>query len=541
MTPSDFELLQAYAHDGSQEAFATLVKRHVDLVYSAALRQIRSLPLAEEVAQSAFVELARQAATLKPDTILTAWLYTVTRRKAIDVVRHESSRQLREQIAVELAAMKTSDSHWKEIESLLDEAMETLNETDRSAILLRYFENKSLREVGESLGASDNAAQKRVTRAVEQLREYFSRNGIKIGGAGLVTLVSANAVQAAPVVLSAMISSTVVVGAAIKTTATVATAGKTLIMTTTQKTFVTILFVAAASVGIYEARQSATLRAKVQSLEQQQHQTVPADKTQELIRERDEAKQQLAELREEMERLNRNSAELIKLRGEVARLRGDATRTNDPTQVAMKAWLNRVAQLKERLKQNPEASIPELDLLEEEDWLAAVKDRQLASDNEYRRALSTLRGAGENKFGSLANSALQKFLEANGHKFPTDIAQLREFFEPPVSDAMLQRWQIAPAKTVSNIGGVGDRIITEKEAVDDVLDSRIAIGERGYGSTDFLSSLTSETLKPVYKAFAEENKGVSGPPDFSRLFSYATTLEQKSAVQKLIERETVRK
>ena len=536
---TDSELLQQFARDRSEKAFATLVSRHVDLVYSAALRQVRSSQLAEEVAQTVFLDLSRSADKLKSDTILTAWLYTVTRRKAIDVVRHESSRQLREQIAVELAAMKTPDAHWKEIEPLLDEAMETLDETDRSAILLRYFENKSLREVGESLGASDDAAQKRVMRAVEQLREYFSRKGVTIGGAGLVTLVSANAAQAAPIALSALISSAVITGGTVSTAGLVG-AGKTLIMTTAQKTFVTIVLVSAAGVGIYEARQSATLRAKVQPLEPQQ-QTVPADKTQELIRERDDATQQLAELREEIDRLNRNSAELVKLRGEVARLRGDATRTNDPTQVAMKAWLNRVAQLKERLQQNPAAGIPELELLEEEDWLAAVKDQALDSENGYRRAMSTLRGAGENKFSTLAHPALQKYLEANFNKFPTDITQLSEFFDASVNAAMLQRWQIVPGKTVSNIG-VGNWIITEKEAVDDLLDSRIAIGERGYGSTDFLSSLISETLKPVYKAYSAENKDSPVAEDyFSRLLSYATTPEQKSAVQKLIEQKAVRK
>ena len=542
MTPSDFELLQAYAHDGSQEAFATLVKRHVDLVYSAALRQIRSLPLAEEVAQSAFVELARQAATLKPDTILTAWLYTVTRRKAIDVVRHESSRQLREQIAVELAAMKTSDAHWKEIEPLLDEAMETLNETDRSAILLRYFENKSLREVGESLGASDNAAQKRVTRAVEQLREYFSRNGIKIGGAGLVTLVSANAVQAAPVVLSAMISSTVVLGAAIKTTAIIATAGKTLIMTTTQKVLITTALAAALGTGVYELAQNSRLQNDLQRMEQKFKPL--AEQNEQLRRERDEMQKQFLSAQQDAEQWRRQIGELPKLRGEVARLRGDADRTNDSTQVAAKEWLNRVAQLKERLRQNPNANIPELDLLAPEDWLAAVKGQKLSSDNEYRRALSTLRNAGENKFASLAQPVLRKFLEANGQKFPSDLTQLREFFDPPVDDAILQRWQIVPAKNVPNLR-VGDWIITEKTVVDDVLDGRIVIGADGFASSDFLSSATQETLLPVYKAFAAEHKDAfirtDEPDDFPRLLPYATTPEQKAAIQKFIERQAIRK
>src|SRR5664279_4272087 len=108
---SDLDLLGQYAREKSQDAFTALVHRHVNLIYSAALRQVRSPQLAEEIAQSVFADLARDAGKLTPDTILTAWLYAVTRRTAIDVIRKESRRQLREQIAVEMNDMNaTSDS-----------------------------------------------------------------------------------------------------------------------------------------------------------------------------------------------------------------------------------------------------------------------------------------------------------------------------------------------------------------------------------------------------------------------------------------------
>ncbi|MGA3285502.1 MAG: sigma-70 family RNA polymerase sigma factor, partial [Verrucomicrobiota bacterium] len=153
---SDLDLLQQYARQNSQDAFTEIVRRHVDLVYSAALRQVRSPQLAEEVAQSVFTDLARNAGKLSNATggspVLTAWLYAVTRRTAIDVVRRESRRQLREQIAVEMTNMNATAENWTHIEPLLDEAMHELDETDRAAVLLRYFENKSLREVGQSLG-----------------------------------------------------------------------------------------------------------------------------------------------------------------------------------------------------------------------------------------------------------------------------------------------------------------------------------------------------------------------------------------------------
>jgi RNA polymerase sigma factor (sigma-70 family) len=148
MTP-DSQLLRNYAREKSQDAFTELARRHLNLVYSAALRQVRSPQLAEEVSQSVFTDLARAAAGLQPDTILTAWLYQVARRTAIDVVRRESRRQVRERLAVEIAAMNTA-TDWPQIEPLLDDAMAALDETDRAAILLRYFENKSWREVGEA-------------------------------------------------------------------------------------------------------------------------------------------------------------------------------------------------------------------------------------------------------------------------------------------------------------------------------------------------------------------------------------------------------
>jgi len=207
-TQSDRELLARYIRHQAEDAFAEIVRRHLALVFSAALRQVRSPQLAEEVAQSAFLKLARHVRQLTPDTILSAWLYQVTRREAIDVVRREAGRQLREQIATEMNAMNATAADWTHIEPLLDEAMQALDETDRTAVLLRYFENKSLREVGQTLGTSDDTAQKRVSRAVDHLREYFAQLGVTVGESGLVVVLSANAVQAAPVGLALTISTT---------------------------------------------------------------------------------------------------------------------------------------------------------------------------------------------------------------------------------------------------------------------------------------------------------------------------------------------
>src|SRR2546421_1357078 len=238
MQASDLELLQQYVRQNSEEAFAALVRRHLSLVYSAALRQVRSPQLAEEVAKSVFTDLSRNAYKLNPDPILPAWLYQVTRRTAIDVIRRESRRQWREQIATEMNALTATTADWTHIEPLLDEAMQALDETDRAAVLLRYFENRSLGEVGATLGTSDDAAQKRVSRAVERLREFFAKRGVTVGASGLVVAITANAVQAAPVGLAVTISAAALAGATVTTTATV-TATKVIAMTTLQKTLIT--------------------------------------------------------------------------------------------------------------------------------------------------------------------------------------------------------------------------------------------------------------------------------------------------------------
>lgn len=258
---TDFHLLKEYAEKNSQDAFSTVVQRHVNLVYSAALRQVRSPHLAEEITQSVFTDLARSVDKLQPETVLSAWLYQVARRTAIDVIRREARRHVREQIAAQL--MNSPSSEWNSIESLLDEAMDSLDISDRAAILLRYFENKSLREVGQALGTTDDAAQKRVSRAIERLRDFFSKHGVAIGMSALAAAISTNAVQAAPVGLAMTISTAAV--SAMSATAAI-TATKTIAMTIAQKTIISAALITLAGAGVYEAHQSAQRQSEIESL-----------------------------------------------------------------------------------------------------------------------------------------------------------------------------------------------------------------------------------------------------------------------------------
>ncbi|HWD91595.1 MAG TPA: sigma-70 family RNA polymerase sigma factor [Verrucomicrobiae bacterium] len=338
MMTSDTQLLRSYVRKKSQDAFTELVRRHLDLVYSAALRQVRSPQLAEEISQSVFADLARGADKLKSDTLLTAWLYQVTRRTAIDVVRRESRRQARERLAVEMADMNTA-TDWPHIEPLLDDAMEALDEPDRAAILLRYFENKSLREVGQSLGTSDDAAQKRVSRAVERLREFFSKRGVTIGAGGIIVLISANAVQSAPLALAATISAAaaVLAGTAVHTS-TAISATKAIAMTALQKTLVTATIAILAGAGIYEARQMSQLSGQVRTLQQQQAPLIA--QIRQLKHERDDAEGKLATVQDGKTQSNRDEAELLRLRGEVTQLRSDLTKRSDPNMAGFKGAPN---------------------------------------------------------------------------------------------------------------------------------------------------------------------------------------------------------
>ena len=319
---SDLELLQDYARNKSEESFAALVNRHLNLVYSAASRQVRSPQLAEEVAQAVFMDLSQSAATLRPDTILTAWLYQVTRRSATDVVRRESRRQLREQIVTEMNTMTAAASDWTSIEPLLDEAMQELDDADRAAVLLRYFENKSLREVGAALGSSDDAAQKRVSRAVERLREFFAKRGVAAGAGGLVVVISANAVQAAPAGLAISITAAALLAGTAVHTSTVITATKAIAMTTLQKTAFTAAIAAAVGAGIFEAHQASTFRTQVETLRRQQ--APLAEQLAQLRTENEGLSNQLLQAKDSQALSKTQLSELLKLRGQAGMAGSDS-------------------------------------------------------------------------------------------------------------------------------------------------------------------------------------------------------------------------
>ncbi len=213
----DEELLRLYASDGSETAFSALVERYLSLVYGAALRQTRAPALAQDVTQAVFIILARKARGLSPKVCLPGWLYRVTRFAAAKAVRAEVRRRQREKVAAEMQQIMQApepDPAWEQIAPTLDEAMGRLRQSECNALLLRYFQNKSLKEVGDALGLSENTAQKRISRSILKLRGYLSRRGAAPAASAIAGLLETQASKAAvPPELGATVAGMGVAGA----------------------------------------------------------------------------------------------------------------------------------------------------------------------------------------------------------------------------------------------------------------------------------------------------------------------------------------
>jgi RNA polymerase sigma factor (sigma-70 family) len=542
---NDMELVREFAQQHSEAAFTELVRRHINLVYSVALRCTGDSGDAQDVTQAVFIILARKAAGLRERTLLTGWLYETTRFTAARLLRTNARRHAREQEAYmqstltgggDAPSSSTSQEIWTQLSPHLEAAMSRLAERDRALLVLRFYENKSGPEAAALLGIREDAAHKRVTRAIEKLRKFFAQRGVTLSGAAIIGAVSANSVQAAPAGLIAMISSSVLSGTTI-TTAAVIAATKTIAMTTLQKTLVSAALVATIGAGIFEAHQNSQLRAQNQTLQQQQAPLTA--QIQQLSQALTDATNRLAGLLAENDQLksHSNENELLKLRGEVGRLRNNTT---NPTEVAAEAWLTKVNKLKQRLEEMPNAKIPELQFLTEQAWLSAATSK-LNSDANYRYALATLRSSGETAFANMVQSALQNYSQANNGQFPTDLTQLQSYFNSPVDETILQRWEIVPAKDIKYATITGDWAITQKALpVDDVFDQRLAINANSRATSDFLTSEINSVMPPVYKAFTDANNG-KNITDFSQLLPYATTPEQQAALQKMMLQEAGRK
>src|SRR5438552_3359529 len=201
---ADGELVTAYATRGSENAFRALVTRHVNLVYAAAFRQVGDAALAEEITQNVFIALARKAPRLAGIQTLAGWLHRTAILEAKARVRAELRRGRRAEMAAEIAALQREGaSPFDALVPLLDEGLLNLRDGDRLALVLRFLEERSLRDVGAALGVDEDAARKRVSRALDRLAGFFRRRGFAVpAGMGAAALL-ANSATAVPAGLAA--------------------------------------------------------------------------------------------------------------------------------------------------------------------------------------------------------------------------------------------------------------------------------------------------------------------------------------------------
>jgi RNA polymerase sigma factor (sigma-70 family) len=211
---SDCELLRQYIEQRDEGAFTEVVRHHADLVYSAAWRVTGNAQLAQDVTQAVFSKPAQQAKALTGPQPLVGWLHTTTRHMAINAMRGEARRRVREQEALAMQNESSTPAvSWEQLRPILDEAAGQLRDGERQVVLLRFFEGLSHQEVGTALGLTENAAQKRVDRALEKLRVIFVKRGITVSSALLASAMRANSVQAAPVGLVRNVATTALAGA----------------------------------------------------------------------------------------------------------------------------------------------------------------------------------------------------------------------------------------------------------------------------------------------------------------------------------------
>jgi uncharacterized protein (TIGR03435 family) len=273
----DNELLRRYALGGSEEAFAVLVSRYVNLVYSVALRHVGNPHHAQEITQAVFVILARKAHSLRQGTLLPGWLHKTAWFAADNFLKTEMRRRSREREAHMQSLLNEPESDaWAQIAPLLDTALDGLSDMDRNAVVLRFFNGRRLSEVGAAMGTSEEAAKKRVNRAVEKLRRFFTQRGVVLPAAALTAAISAYSVQAAPAGLAASATGMVTSGS---TLALIKATLNTMVWTKLKTSIATgaaILLAAGIGIGIVSKVRSSSIEDAIRNTNTQSLQKAPA-------------------------------------------------------------------------------------------------------------------------------------------------------------------------------------------------------------------------------------------------------------------------
>jgi RNA polymerase sigma factor (sigma-70 family) len=380
---NDMDLVREFARHNSEAAFTELVRRHINLVYSVARRCTGNDGDAHDVTQAVFIILARKAAGLREKTLLTGWLYETTRFAGARLLRTNARRHAREQEAYMQSTLTEAgtDAVWMQLSPHLEAAMSKLAAADRALLVLRFYENKSGPEAAALLGIREDAAHKRVTRAIEKLRKVFAQRGVTLSGAAIAGAVSANSVQAAPVGLAAIVK------AASLAAATTGTFSIFSFMTMPKlKLALNAMVVGGVTIAfVIQHQAQVKLRADNESLRQQITQ---------LQTDNESLSNQLASAGNSKSLSDEQFTELLRLRGEVTRLRQQQKVL--PVVTQLKTNNSSSAQLiqfhlKARFVSFPTGSLQALGV----NWMSGTPKTGLLTEQQFKIIKEALQGASD--------------------------------------------------------------------------------------------------------------------------------------------------
>jgi RNA polymerase sigma factor (sigma-70 family) len=328
---NDTELLRRFVDERAEGPFAELVRQHLNLVYSAALREMNGDgAMAEDVSQAVFTELAREAPRLLGHPSLAGWLYTTVRHLAANWRRADQHRRRREEEAHSMNQLLSEDAPneaWQQVRPVLDDALHELKAADREAVVLRFLEDRPLREVGARLGLNENAARMRVDRALDKLRGQLARRGITSTASGLTAALAIGVLTPAPAALAGTIASTALASGAVAGSTTL-TLVKLMSMTTVKVSLIGALVVASVAVPVWQQTrlqgaqaENAQLRAKETALRAQGTELAALRREAERLRKTGDDPAELEQLRQWK---TQTQPELLRLRG----MAGVARRAN---------------------------------------------------------------------------------------------------------------------------------------------------------------------------------------------------------------------
>jgi RNA polymerase sigma factor (sigma-70 family) len=375
-------LLAEYAGSGSESAFRELVTRYIGLVYATALRLVEGdTHLAEDVAQTVFMDLARKARGLSSAVMLGGWLHRRTFNVAAPMMRAARRRQSREREAAQMSAMQDDPAaDLEQIAPMLDEALTKLGQDDRTAIILRFFERRDFRSIGTALGSNEDAVRMRVTRALDKLHILLKHQGVTLSAAALGAALATEVVTAAPVGLAASVAGTVLASSAAGG-GIMATLIKIGIMTKLKAGIISAVIITGVTTTLVVQQQArARLREQDESLRHQSGQVA------QLVADNERLSNRLVRANGSKDQ----AADLSKLRVEAESLR---QQTND---------LGMLREANRRLQQRPEA-----------------KPKTPLQMTEESRAKLT--------FGHRWVAAFRDYAEKNGDRFPTSFEQAAAF------------------------------------------------------------------------------------------------------------------